>query len=99
MKAIAILIGVLVSCSAASEELTNRTQEPSVEILGVKIVRGMPESEVRASLPDLYCAARHGKCRTGCGNHEALYKSATVQHARTLTGIGISVSVRPSAVQ
>jgi len=58
MKATVILIGVLVSCSAASEELTDRTQEPSVEILGVKIVRGMPESEVRASFPDLYCAEK-----------------------------------------
>ena len=58
MKATVILIGVLVSCSAASEELTDRTQEPSVEILGVKIVRGMPEAEVRASFPDLYCAEK-----------------------------------------
>ena len=56
MKAAAILVGVLVSLSAASEESTDRLQEPSVEILGVKVVRGMPESEVRASLPDVYCA-------------------------------------------
>ncbi len=58
MKAAAILVGVLVSLSAASEESTDRPQEPSVEILGVKIVRGMPESEVRASLPNVYCAEK-----------------------------------------
>ena len=56
MKAAAILVGVLVSLSAASEETTDKPQEPSVEILGVKIVRGMPESEVRVSLPNVYCA-------------------------------------------
>ena len=55
MKATAILIGVLVSCSAASEEFTDRTQEPSVEILGVTIVRGMPESEVRTAFPNIHC--------------------------------------------
>jgi hypothetical protein len=58
MKATAILIGVLVSCSAASEEIADRSQVPFVEILGVKIVRGMPESEVRASFPDVYCAEK-----------------------------------------
>ena len=58
MKAAAILVGVLVSLSAASEESTDRPQEPSVEILGFKIVRGMPESEVRASLPNVYCAEK-----------------------------------------
>ena len=58
MKAVAILVGVLVSLSVVSEESTDRPQEPSVEILGVKIVRGMPESEVRASLPNIYCAEK-----------------------------------------
>ena len=58
MNATAILVGVLISLSAASEEPTDRPQEPSVEILGVKIVRGMPESEVRASLPNVNCAEK-----------------------------------------
>ena len=57
MKAAAALIGVLVSFSAASEEETDRSREASVDILGVKIARGMPESEVRALLPYVYCAA------------------------------------------
>jgi len=56
MKAAAILVGVLVSLSAASEDKTDKPQEPSVEILGVKIERGMPESVVRASLPNVHCA-------------------------------------------
>ena len=56
MKAAAILVGVFVSLSAASEETTDKPQEPSVEILGVKIERGMPESVVRASLPNVHCA-------------------------------------------
>ena len=60
MKAFTALIGVLVSFSAVSEELTDRPQEPSVEILGVKIVRGMPESEVRASLPYVHCEVHAG---------------------------------------
>ena len=58
MKAAAILVGVLVSLSAASEETTDKPQEPSVEILGVKIERGMPESVVRASLPNVHCAEK-----------------------------------------
>ena len=33
-------------------------QEPSVEVLGVKIVRGMPEAEVRAAFPYIYCAEK-----------------------------------------
>ena len=55
MKNAAILVGVLASLSAASEETTHTPQNPSVEILGVKIERGMPESEVRASLPNIHC--------------------------------------------
>ncbi len=58
MKAAAILVGVLVSLSVTSEESTDRPEEPSVEILGVKITRGMPESEVRALLPNVYCAEK-----------------------------------------
>jgi len=58
MKAAAIFVGVLVSLSAASEETTDKPQEPSVEILGVKIERGMPESVVRASLPNVHCAEK-----------------------------------------
>ena len=58
MKAAAIFVGVLVSLSAASEEITDKPQEPSVEILGVKIERGMPESVVRASLPNVHCAEK-----------------------------------------
>ena len=56
MKAIAILVGVLVSFSAASEDSTSSSQEPSVEILGVAVFRGMPEAEVRAAFPSVYCA-------------------------------------------
>jgi hypothetical protein len=56
MKAIAILVGVLVSLSAASDETTDKPHEPSVEILGVKIVRGMPEADIRAAFPSVYCA-------------------------------------------
>ncbi len=70
MKAIAILVGVLVSLSAASDEITDKPQEPSVEILGVKIVRGMPESEVRASLPNIHCAEKAAGVNPGidhCG--------------------------------
>ena len=58
MKAAAMLVGVLASLSAASQETLDEPHEPSVEILGVKIVRGMPESEVRASLPNIYCAEK-----------------------------------------
>jgi len=59
MKAVTILVGVLTSLLAPSEELTDGShQQPSVEILGVKIVRGMPESEVRAFLPNVYCAEK-----------------------------------------
>jgi len=56
MKPTAIVIGVLVSFSAASADSTKSPQEPSVEILGVKIVRGMPEAEVRDAFPSVYCA-------------------------------------------
>jgi len=55
MKATAILVGILVSFSAASGESTISPQEPSVEILGVKVVRGMSEAEVRAAFPNVYC--------------------------------------------
>jgi len=58
MKGAAILIGVLVSLSATSEETTDMRQKPSVEILGVKIERGMPESMVRSSLPIVYCVEK-----------------------------------------
>jgi len=57
MKATALLIGVLVSFSTASADSTKSPQEPSVEILGVEIVRGMSEAEVRDALPGIYCAA------------------------------------------
>lgn len=55
MKAAAVLMGSLVWFSAASEESTNANQAPSVEILGVEITRGMPESEVRDALSNLDC--------------------------------------------
>lgn len=55
-EAIAILIGVLLSFSTASAESRNGSHAPSVEILGVKIVRGMPEAEVRDAFPSVYCA-------------------------------------------
>lgn len=58
MKAAVILVGVLASMSAVSEELSNNTREPSVEILGVRIVRGMPEKQVRAAFPSVYCAEK-----------------------------------------
>lgn len=58
MKAAAIFIGVLVSFSSASEETTYKPPEPAVEILGVKIERGMPESMVRAFLPNVHCAEK-----------------------------------------
>lgn len=55
MKIAALLIGILVSLPGVSEESTDSFHEPSVEILGVKIMRGMPESEVRASLQNIDC--------------------------------------------
>jgi len=58
MKVAVLLLGVFTSLSATSEELTISAQEPSVEILGVRIVRGMPEAEVRAALPVVYCAEK-----------------------------------------
>jgi hypothetical protein len=58
MKVAALFLGVFTSLSAASEELPVSPQEASVEILGVKIVRGMPEAEVRAALPVGDCAGR-----------------------------------------
>ena len=35
-----------------------RRREPSVEILGVKIVRGMPEADIRAAFPSVYFAEK-----------------------------------------
>lgn len=58
MKATAIIVGILVTGSAASEETTDNALEPSVEILGVQIERGMPESEVRAAFPSVHCAEK-----------------------------------------
>jgi hypothetical protein len=58
MKGAALLLGVLASLSAASDELPVSPQVPSVQILGVTIVRGMPETEVRAALPMVYCAEK-----------------------------------------
>lgn len=56
MKTATILVGLLGSLVAAGEESAVNPKEPSVEILGVRIVRGMPESEVRAALPNVHCA-------------------------------------------
>lgn len=56
MKTAAILVCVLVAASAASEETIDKPDEPSVEILGVKIMRGMPEWQVRAAFSGIYCA-------------------------------------------
>lgn len=59
MKAKVLFIAVMVSFSAASADSTKIPQEPSVEILGVKIVRGMPEAEVRDAFPSIYCAEQN----------------------------------------
>ena len=56
MKVIAILFGVLLAYSIASAESTSDSQQPSVEVLGVKIFRGMPEAEVRDAFASIYCA-------------------------------------------
>lgn len=56
MKLVPILVGVLVAVSAATQETTDKAQEPSIEILGVNIVRGMPEWQVRAAFPSVHCA-------------------------------------------
>lgn len=56
MKAIAIIVGILVTATAATQESDDQNSQPSVEILGVNIVRGMPESEVRAAFPSVHCA-------------------------------------------
>ncbi len=56
MKATAMMIGIFVSFSVASADSTESPEEPSVEILGVKIVRGMPEADVRDAFPSVYCA-------------------------------------------
>lgn len=56
MRVVAILVGLLVAASAASEETPDKPHEPSVEILGVKVVRGMPEWQVRAAFPSVHCA-------------------------------------------
>jgi hypothetical protein len=56
MKAAIVLVSVLVSFSAASQEPTGKQTEPCVEILGVEVFRGMPESEVRAAFPRVSCA-------------------------------------------
>ena len=58
MKASILCISLLASLPAASQEATDSSQEPSVEILGVTIVRGMPEAEVRAAFPSIYCAEK-----------------------------------------
>ena len=58
MKASILCISLLASLPAASQEATDSSQEPSVEILGVRIVRGMPEAEVRAAFPSVYCAEK-----------------------------------------
>ena len=55
MKASILCISLLASLPAASQEAMDSSQEPSVEILGVRIVRGMPEAEVRAAFPSVYC--------------------------------------------
>jgi len=55
VKASILCISLLASLPAASQEATDNSQEPSVEILGVRIVRGMPEAEVRAAFPSVYC--------------------------------------------
>lgn len=56
MRSAAALVGMFLAASAASQDRTDRLHEPSVEILGVEIVRGMPESDVRAAFPNIYCA-------------------------------------------
>lgn len=58
MNASILCISLLASLPAASQEATDSSQEPSVEILGVRIVRGMPEAEVRAAFPSIYCAEK-----------------------------------------
>jgi hypothetical protein len=59
MKALAILIGILLSFPTTSAESTNDAREPSVEVLGVEIVRGMPEAEVRDAFASVYCAVEN----------------------------------------
>ena len=56
MKAIAILVGVFIAATAAAEEPEDPHPQPVIEILGVEIVRGMSESEVRAAFPSVHCA-------------------------------------------
>lgn len=56
MKAIAILAVVLASLSARSQEPPGSVEKPFVEILGVRVFRGMPEAEVRSALPVATCA-------------------------------------------
>lgn len=58
MKAATVVIGILGSLTAAGAEPVDKHPQPSVEILGVKIERGMPEAAVRATFPDIYCAEK-----------------------------------------
>ena len=55
MKLIAAIVGTFFSVAVLGEEPMQLHQGPSVEILGVKVTRGMSEAEVRAALPDLIC--------------------------------------------
>lgn len=43
---------------ALSTALTGRAEEPSVEILGVKITQGMSEEYVRTAFPQIHCAGK-----------------------------------------
>jgi len=58
MRASVLCICILVSLPAVSQEATDDSRAPSVEILDVKIFRGMPEAEVRAAFPSVYCAKK-----------------------------------------
>jgi hypothetical protein len=58
MKASVLCIFLLASLRAMSQEASDNSQEPSVEILGVSIVRGLPEAEVRAAFPSVNCAEK-----------------------------------------
>ena len=55
MRASVLCICVLASLSTMSQETTGSSPPPSVEILGVEIVRGMPEAEVRTAFPNIRC--------------------------------------------
>ena len=58
MRASVFCICLLASLPATSQEARDSSQEPSVEILGVSIVRGMPEAEVKAAFPSVHCAEK-----------------------------------------